>query len=138
MHLAVHSKSWLLAAVPDVLKDGITGIILMWSIPTYDVAEDDMEHTLPQDKYHELASDADPECDAQEAVMLRQQMLVLAKTQRDMYPLEGFLGRTQPLLLAEAHLKLGQAHRLAGDLPQVIRTARTCMEQVRRSQQSNV
>lgn len=78
---------------------------------------------LPQDKFHELAVD-EVSVPNEEKISHRQQMLVCAKSQRDLYPVEGFIGNTDPCLLAQAHIQLGEAYRSTpGHLRQVLTSA---------------
>lgn len=75
----------------------------------------------PQDtyKHHEIA--AIQSTSNEEKIALRQRMLVLARSQRDLFPVEGFIGKTDPLKLAEAHIQLSQAYfTQSGQLHQVI------------------
>ena len=121
----------------------------MWSLPAY-VLDESEAGLLPQDKFKELAHlAATPEYashneqkigirqrmlasakavgDEADASMLvpkqlgvKQQMLVCAKVQRDLYPLGNFLGSTEPCLLAEGHIQLCEAYRaVPGHLQQV-------------------
>jgi hypothetical protein len=83
--------------------------LTMWHSSEYDLRESEAG-ALPQDKFRELQA-SQAFASNEERICVRQQMLICAKSQRDLYPIEGFVGRTDPCILAEAHIQLAEAYR---------------------------
>lgn len=83
----------------------------------YDVEDGGGQEEVPQSKL-EAGFEVRPS-DALEELALCQELLVLAKTQRALYPLTSRVGKTKATDVAKAELRLAHAYRRVGSLDQV-------------------
>eukprot|EP00892_Ulva_mutabilis_P006623 jgi/Ulvmu1/4332/UM002_0055.1 len=83
----------------------------------YDVADVGAKDEVPQSRF-EAGFDITPS-EAVEELAVCQNLLVLAKTQRTMYPLHSPVGHSRATDVAKAELRLANAYRNVGSLDQV-------------------
>lgn len=83
----------------------------------YDVVDCSDGHGTPQSALEKV--EAVSPADALDNLAHCQQLLVRAKTQRTMYPLDSYIGDTKATDVAKAELRLAHAYRKVGSLDQV-------------------